>query len=325
MREGDSYAVLETFSRAAPSYTDIDEIAGQTGLTIRQVGDAVAHLERLGLPVESHPVYGHRLPVHFDLIDREKLSNQLVQSGLNWNVKGALEVGSTNDLANLAATGDVTDGTTYFTEYQSKGRGRLGRKWHSPVGSGLWFSVFRLQNLAIEDGWQVTLGAGVAVASAISALTGLEPSLKWPNDVQIDGRKVAGILTESRSDRKRLKNSTIGIGVNVHLDKSDFPPDLREIATSIRAAGGEVRRGELLAEILTQLSVVSNWKPNRILSAWRKKCRQWGLRVRVERDEGPVEGIAIDLADNGAFVVELDDGKRLYVHSGDVTHLRTLV
>jgi BirA family biotin operon repressor/biotin-[acetyl-CoA-carboxylase] ligase len=320
----DDYDVLEMLARIPQEYVDGGAIVEETGHLEPQVKKIIAHLGRLGLPAESHPVYGHRLSISYDLIDRRRVSDQLLKRGLKWEVTGALEVGSTNDLANSAAIDDAPDGTTFFAEHQSKGRGRLGRRWHSPVGSGLWFSVLRKHDLPIEEGWRVTLGAGVAVARAISSLTGLDPSLKWPNDVQIEGRKVAGILTESRSSGNRLKNSTIGIGLNVHLAEQEFPPELREIATSIQAAGGRVKRGELLGEILCQLNEVSGLTAGAVHSAWREKCGQWGHRVSVERDHGITEGLAVDLAEDGAFVIEGDDGERFSVHSGDVTHLRTI-
>ncbi|MEE2754564.1 MAG: biotin--[acetyl-CoA-carboxylase] ligase, partial [Candidatus Latescibacterota bacterium] len=224
---GDDYGVLEILARAPHDYVERGTIADQAGLQELQVQETISILGKLGLPVESHPVYGHRLSISYDLIDRRTLSDKLETQGLSWDVMGSLEVESTNDLANAAANSDASDGTSFFSEYQSRGRGRLARKWHSPVGSGLWFSVLRKHDLPIDEGWCVTLGAGIAVARAISSLTELDPALKWPNDVQIQGRKVAGILTESRSSRSRLKTSTIGIGVNVHVAESDFPVELR--------------------------------------------------------------------------------------------------
>ena len=321
---GDDYGVLEILAQAPHDYLEEGAIADQVGLKKLEVQESIRILRRLGLPVESHPVFGHRLSISYDLIDRKRLSDELENRGLSCDVKGLLEVESTNDLANAATNSTAPNGTIFFTEYQSRGRGRLGRKWHSPVGSGLWFSILQKHDLPIEQGWRVTLGAGIAVARAISCLTELDPVLKWPNDVQIQGRKVAGILTESRSSRSRLKNSTIGIGVNVHVAESDFPVEFRDTATSVQAAGAYVKRVDLLGEILVQLNDVSNWSTTDLLSSWRGKCSQWGHRVLVEWDQGTTEGVAIDLADDGAFVIEDDDGIRFSVHSGEVTHLRTI-
>jgi BirA family biotin operon repressor/biotin-[acetyl-CoA-carboxylase] ligase len=318
------YGVLEILARAGQAYTDAESLCEATRLETAGVVRVLDLLQRLGLPVESHPVYGYRLPIPFDLIDCQVVGERLRNAGAPCTVQGALDVSSTNDLVNAEAGSGGLDGFTCFAEYQSKGRGRLGRKWYSPVGSGLWFSVLRIHDLAMDGGWRVTLGTGIAVAQAVAKLTGLTPALKWPNDVHIDGRKVAGILTETRSSLNRLQSSTIGIGLNVHTDTSEFPEDLRETAVSIRSAGGHVARGDLLVEILLQLQDVSTWSGEQILNVWREKCQQWGRRVRVEGDRGIHEGIALDVAEDGAFVVELDSGESMKVHSGDVTHLRTV-
>ena len=324
MSELPDYAVLEVLARAGQAYTERASLLEAPQLSAAAVDRVLDQFRQLGLPLEAHPVYGYRLTIPFDLIDRQVVRERLREVGIAWTVEGALSVPSTNDLVNAEATSGGQDGFTCFAEYQSKGRGRLGRKWHSPVGAGLWFSVLRAHDLAMDEGWRITLGTGVAVAQAVAKLTGLEPALKWPNDIHIDGRKVAGILTETRSRGDRLQNSTIGIGLNVHTDASEFPADLREIAASIRSSGAQITRGDLLVEILTQLHAVSTWSGEQILSGWREKCQQWGKRVRVERDQGAYEGIALDVAEDGAFIVELDSGESMKVHSGDVTHLRTV-
>jgi BirA family biotin operon repressor/biotin-[acetyl-CoA-carboxylase] ligase len=316
------YAVLEVLARAQSDYVPAAVVAEAAHPVVEKIVEPIERLIRLGVPVESHPVYGFRLPVSFDLIDRHIVSEKLKAKGIDWPVHGRLETGSTNDLANSAAAEGAPDGTTFFAEHQTQGRGRLGRAWHSPVGSGLWFSVLRRHDLPIEEGWRVTLGAGLAVAEAVAGLTDLDPKLKWPNDVLIEGRKVAGILTESRMEANRLKHSIVGIGMNVHLDQSDFPPELRDIAVSVKSAGASVSRGDLLVEILALLKDAVYQDPSDLRAAWSDRCTHWGERVRVERDQGTVEGKAIELAEDGSFVIELDDATLFPVHAGDVTHLR---
>ena len=216
------------------------------------------------------------------------------------------------------------EGTTIFAEHQTQGRGRLGRAWHSPVGTGLWFSTVTLLGLPVVEGWRITLGAGLAVAEAIEQLAGITPQLKWPNDVHINERKVAGVLTESKSAGGYLTHTVIGIGVNVHLDVSDFPPGLRESAGSVLSSGGEVRRGDLLVEILTHLDGCLSMSTNELRQRWSARCSHWGEDVRVEVDGKLVVGRAESLAENGAFVVELPDGTYHAVHAGDVTRLRAV-
>ena len=323
MHVSEAYAVLEILARAQGEFVTQDAIAEMAGLTVEQTTEPVERLTRLGVPVEVHPVYGIRLPVSFDLIDRRIILKKLKARGIDWQIFGSLETDSTNDLASSAACDGAPDGTTFFAEHQAKGRGRLGRVWHSPVGAGLWFSVLRRHDLPISEGWRVTLGAGLAVAEAVARLTGLDPKLKWPNDVLINGRKVAGILTESRADGDRLRHSIVGIGVNVQHDQEEFPPELREIAVSLKSAGANVSRSDLFVEILAGLKDAMNRDPSSLREAWSSRCSHWGERVRVEQDAGTVEGKAVELGEDGSFIIELEDATRHAVHTGDVTHLRT--
>lgn len=303
-------------AKATCDYVAVDAL-GERG------ADAIDLLRRLGLPIETHPQYGVRLTVQLDAIDRAGVRTRLHDRGLTWPVHVCLETASTNDLASAGAADGAEDGSTWVAEHQTKGRGRLGRSWHSPVGTGIWMSVLRRHDLAIDEGWRVTLGAGLAVSNAIREVAGLEARLKWPNDILIDGRKAAGILAESRADGGRLRHSVVGIGLNVHLDAEAFPPDLRETATSIDMAGGSATRTDLLVGILAELDAVSRLPTDELRDAWSERCAHWGQRVRVERDCEVVEGVAHALGEDGAFVITLDDGTTFSVHAGDVTHVRS--
>jgi BirA family transcriptional regulator, biotin operon repressor / biotin---[acetyl-CoA-carboxylase] ligase len=317
-----AYAVLEALASSPSDFVSAEAVAEASGVSPKDIDEHVDQLNRLGLPTDTHPVYGFRLPIPFDLIDAKSVTDTLNSRGVPWAVNGCLETGSSNDLVASAALSGAPDGTTFFAEHQTKGRGRLGRSWHSPVGSGLWFSVLRRHDLPIDEAWRITLGAGLAVAKAIEKLTPIKPQLKWPNDVQIDGRKVAGILTESRPEGDRLRQSVIGIGVNVHLERDEFPPELRETACSVGSEGGRIGRGDLLVEILHGLATTLELASADLRGEWSDRCSHWGQAVRVERDGRLIEGRAVTLADDGAFIVEADDGSRFSVHAGEVTHLR---
>jgi BirA family biotin operon repressor/biotin-[acetyl-CoA-carboxylase] ligase len=313
------YTALEVLARSGSDYVTDSELLETTGLAADQ---AVEDLERLGIPVDQHPAYGLRIPVSYDLIDRAHVMHSLLDRGIDWRVEGFLQTESTNDLASEAAAKGASDGTTFFAEHQTRGRGRLGRTWHSPVGSGLWFSVLRRHDLAMDKGWRVTLGAGLALAESIDALTTLESSLKWPNDVQIDGKKVAGILTESRAESGRLTHSIVGIGVNVLQDHEEFPPELREIACSLQSVGGRCKRSDLLVEILVRLEGSLAQDPQHLLDRWSDRCSLWGQHVQVQFGETLVEGEAIRLGNDGVLVIGTESGEELSIYTGDVTRVR---
>src|SRR6185503_6425802 len=137
------------------------------------------------------------------------------------------ETTSTNDVVERLARDGVREGAVVFAEAQSKGRGRLGRKWISPPRKGLWFSVLLRPSLPPDAATQVTGAAATALARAIRQVTGLIPEIKWPNDILIRGKKTAGVLTELSAELDRINHIVLGIGVDVNLNAGDLPAELR--------------------------------------------------------------------------------------------------
>ena len=149
------------------------------------------------------------------------------------------ETTSTNDVIEKLARDGVKEGVVVFAESQTKGRGRLGRKWISPARKGLWFSVLLRPAMRPAAVTQLTIAAATALRRAIRAQTGLTPEIKWPNDILIRGKKVAGILTELSAELDQVKYVILGIGVDVNLGAGEFPPELRKIATSLKIETGQ--------------------------------------------------------------------------------------
>jgi BirA family transcriptional regulator, biotin operon repressor / biotin---[acetyl-CoA-carboxylase] ligase len=201
------------------------------------------------------------------------------------------------------------DGRVVVADHQLAGRGRAGRSWVSPPGRSLMFSVL-LRGVASDAAALTSLQAGVAVARALAA-QGADPRLKWPNDIQLSGRKAVGMLGELAPDGAAV---VLGIGVNVAHEPSDFPPELE--ATSLRIETGRApRRDDVLVAILRELEAVladEGW-----LDEYRRRSATIGQRVRVELADGSFEGTASDVRDDGALIV---DGRP--VIAGDVVHLR---
>src|ERR1700678_992404 len=146
------------------------------------------------------------------------------------------------------------EGAVVFAESQTKGRGRMGRTWVSPAGKGLWFTVLLRPNCPPQGTTQLTVAAATALARAITLQTGIVPEIKWPNDILIRGRKIAGILTEMRAELDRVQEVLLGIGMDVNLEAGDFSGDLRRTATSLRIETGQkVNRAELAVAVLREL------------------------------------------------------------------------
>ena len=286
-----------------------------------ELGSCIEKLTRLGYTVEAHPVNGVRLRDRADVVDREVVEDALETENLGRTLVCHLLAGSTNDLAwDLAASG-APSGTTVSAEYQSSGRGRLGRSWFSPVGSGLWVSLLIRPDWPLKMAGLLTLGVGVATAGVIASY-GADSGLKWPNDVLIRGRKVAGILTESRTEAGRISVAVIGVGINVHQEEENFPPELRDIATSLCIEGCRVSRSELLAGLLNRVEKVLAQEPEDILRNWEALAPGWGDTVRVEAGEETLHGRMTGLSDSGALILEVPEGGTRTIHAGDVQQLR---
>jgi BirA family biotin operon repressor/biotin-[acetyl-CoA-carboxylase] ligase len=233
------------------------------------------------------------------------------------------ELVSTSDrLKELARTG-APAWTAIVAERQSGGRGREGRTWQSPAG-GLYLSV--LLRLSGESPALVPLAAGVAVAEAVLGF-GVRSELKWPNDVLVGGRKLAGILAEASSGASGVEWIVLGIGVNVATLPAALPEALRETATSLLAEGArEARPAEVAAATLARLSVwydALRSEPARVVAAWRAQAVPWwGALVEVKSGGRLQTGRLAAIDEEGALVLETPAGERVRLVSGEVSRVR---
>ena len=208
----------------------------------------------------------------------------------------------------------------FVSEQQTGGKGRLGRTWASPSGTGLWFSVLLRPGILPIRVSVTTLLAGLAVCRAVRTLTGCEAKIKWPNDIVIGSRKVCGILTEMTAEIDRIEFVVVGIGVNVN--NAAFPEPIREKATSLKLeSGGAVRRVALLQNILLQFETLLKRNAEADPAFWeeyRARCVSLGRRVGFTRRGVPVRGTAVDVSPAGELIVLLPDGTREAVTAGEV-------
>ena len=232
---------------------------------------------------------------------------------------------STNDALRRLAADGAADGTVVLADEQTAGRGRWGRSWHSPPGRGLHLSVLFRPASPPRDAVRWTLAAAVAACEACRELTGCPVEIKWPNDLLIQGRKVAGILAELRSGRASSE-LVVGIGINVDHRPEDFPRELAGRATSLRMASGrpdldrEILAVELLRRLASAVDRLSRgeWAP--IARRWEELApAAYDRRVRVARGPAvaPCEGQTAGLDASGALRVRRDDGTIVCVREAD--------
>ena len=214
-------------------------------------------------------------------------------------------------------------GTIVCAEMQTKGRGRLGRSWISPKYKGIYCSIILRPKLSPSDLSKLTLLTAVAVAEAVEKMANIQPMIKWPNDILVKNKKLAGILTELRAEVDQMKFVVIGIGLNVN----NLGVQLVDGATSLKnETGRNFSRVEVLQEILR---VFERWYCRcdkgdfeKIFRAWRDRSSTLGNRVRVIDPASIVEGVAIDLDHDGGLLIRLDSGVVVKKMAGDVVQLR---
>lgn len=270
--------------------------------------------------------------------DRVRFGTRLTTRRLGRTLMARAEVGSTNDEAWDALAVDAPDGTIVVADAQTRGRGRAGRTWHTASGRALALSVLLHQGCDRRTLGLLPLAAGLAVAQALETL-GAAPALKWPNDVLLGGRKVAGVLCESRRIQPAPGYSTsppgqegvsvvaraaavVGVGVNVAQDAGDFPPEIAETATSLALAGIATDRESVAAAFLDALEIL--WSGLQaggraeLLAAWSARADFWGRTVTVRAPAGELRGVARALDPDGALVLVLEDGTETLVLAGDL-------
>jgi len=241
---------------------------------------------------------------------------------LEWQIHRYQDVASTNDVAAQLAERGADEGSVVVAEAQSAGRGRHGRTWSSPAGAGLYVStVLRPRP---EVALLLTIAAGVSIAEGIQAASGLSPSVKWPNDVFVGARKLAGILAEAGMSATGVSHVVVGFGINVL--PAAFPPDVASRATSLEGElGRPVDRGLLLSACLDGLASryadLQEGRAASVLEAWRARAATM-LRRPVEWDRGDIRsrGVAENIDDTGALLVRTDAGL-VRVISGEVRWL----
>jgi BirA family biotin operon repressor/biotin-[acetyl-CoA-carboxylase] ligase len=228
-------------------------------------------------------------------------------------------VGSTMDLARREAEAGCPEGTVVLADEQTSGRGRLGRRWVSPPGANLYLTV--VLRPSRESLRRLSMVTPLAVAEAVERVTGLRATVKWPNDVLLSGKKVAGILIESELAGDEVRFALVGPGINVNLDVSRFE-ELRDIATSLAAESGRsVSREELLAAFLLRLEQLYLAPPEAedAYRLWKARLDTLGRQVRVSFGEQVEQGLAEDAADDGSLILRRRDGSTVRIEAGDVT------
>jgi len=322
---GSEELVLGFLAEAGDEFVSGEAISDKLGLSRAAVWKHVESLRSQGYRIDAVPARGYRLREIPDRLTELELRPLLATHDLGQVLHCHGELVSTNDLAKQLAEDGAAHGETVVAEGQTGGRGRRGRGWSSPPGKNLYLSVVLRPELPPQRAPEITLVASVALCHAVRQ-AGVEATIKWPNDLMVGGRKLAGILTEMAADPDRVQWIVLGLGVNLNAGPQDLPEELREVATSVGAQRGQPVPRALFAAAV--LALLETWLDRHAAEGFEPVRREWralsgtlGRPVRVVLDGGPIEGVAEDVDESGALVVR-SGAASVRVLSGDVQMLR---
>jgi BirA family biotin operon repressor/biotin-[acetyl-CoA-carboxylase] ligase len=297
-------------------------IAREIGVTRYAVWSWVEKLRTLGVRVKGHAGAGYRIERAPDVLVPGLLKPRLRGTIFQNNLYHFFKTASTNDVALDLGHRGAPEGTVVIAEEQAAGRGRLGRTWHSEQAKGIYASVLLRPNISPASAAMLTLVAGLAARDAVAAQTGLEPDIRWPNDLLLGGKKFAGILTEMHAQPDWIQFVVVGIGMNVNQER--FPDELAQTATSLRNANGHAHsRLELLVRLLLELQGYYNRfvaeGPGTIIARFgRASSYARGKRVQIHTATETFVGTTEGLEPSGLLRVRRDGGRIETIVSGDV-------
>jgi BirA family biotin operon repressor/biotin-[acetyl-CoA-carboxylase] ligase len=323
-------AILEAFYQAAGQFVRPGYLAELLKATAPKVSAEIAELQKIGYDIESHPHLGYRLVGVPDRLTADDIKARLdsPRAAAKWNRNKNVapiigseilvfeETSSTNDVIARMARTHPGEGLAVFAESQSRGRGRHGRAWISPRGKGLWFSVLLRPKIKPAAATRITVLASVAIAYAIRQISGVEARIKWPNDVIINGKKVAGILTELQVETDEVIAAIVGIGIDVNCLREEIP----ELATSLFIETGQPQdRTALAATVLSTLQNFYFAPFETVIAEWARLCVTLGRQVVVTIGDRSIEGQAQALDGDGALLLRKDNGHIERIIGADAT------
>jgi BirA family biotin operon repressor/biotin-[acetyl-CoA-carboxylase] ligase len=312
--------------RGAEEYVSGQTICRELEITRAAVWKQVQALRRQGYAIDGVSSQGYRLrevPDALHVLETDP-GIRTDRIGRTILVKEVTE--STNDdLWELGRRG-AEEGTVVIAEMQRAGKGRRGRQWVSPANRNLYMSVLLRPPFPPADAAMVTLMAGVVLCRALEEVFSLQPQIKWPNDLLLEGRKAAGILAEMDAEQEGIRFLVLGMGVNLNMGREMFPKDIRYPATSVQLVlGRPVERLPFARSLLEHLDrgygELLLGRGAAVLKDWHRYCAHPEERLEVRTAQGTLEGRFRGLDEEGSMILETAPGKTEKVRAGDVVRV----
>lgn len=309
--------------RSADGYISGQELCNRFGVSRTAVWKAINQLKEAGYEIEAQQNKGYRLMAAPDLMTEAEIKSLM---HTDWVAKEVLyfdTIDSTNTKAQELAEKGYPSGTLVVADKQESGKGRRGRSWVSPSGTGIFMTLMIKPDINPNNASMLTLVAALAVAKAITSVTGEKAMIKWPNDIVVNGKKVCGILTEMNAQFDYINHIVVGIGINVHNES--FPEEISQMASSlmIEAGGKRFHRAQIIAETMSYFEqYYDTFLKTQDLSALVREYDEllvnMNKAVRVLDPKEPFDGKAMGITPKGELIVDTWESRKL-VSSGEVS------
>ncbi|NBI30504.1 biotin--[acetyl-CoA-carboxylase] ligase [Chengkuizengella marina] len=317
--------IIQIFLDHPNQYISGEKLSEELNCSRTAIWKHIQTLKKKGYMFESTPRLGYRmLKTPPEPLDVSRIISALNTRCMGLKIKYLQEVDSTQTMAAEMVKKGEEEGTVIIAEQQTDGRGRLGRKWFSPPGTGIWMSMILKPQIPLQFIHQLTLLISVAICRVIKRMLDVDVGIKWPNDLYINGKKVCGILLESSAEDERVKHVIAGVGISVNLLQKDIPEDLKDKMTSLCIETGiKCNREELLISLfkeweeLYMLYLSEGFAPIRIL--WEALSICLHCPIQVHTHQGIVKGKAYGMDEMGALMIRDEEGKEHKIYSGDVS------
>ena len=311
--------------KSHPESLSGETISRHLNLTRTAVWKRIGNLRNSGYVIEASTRSGYRLIRAPDLLLPSEILPILQTRWMGKRIHYFNTLDSTNSTAYQLALKGAGEGEAVIAESQEKGRGRMGRQWVSPPFLNLYLSVILRPKLPPHQASLMTFMAAVATADAMEGYSGVSPIIKWPNDLLLRKRKVAGLLNEIHSETDRIHFVVLGMGVNLNMDEKHFPPELRDKATSLKEEMGRpVSRKDFVGHLFKSLEqwyeifLKEGGAP--VLKAWRDRARIQGKEVRVTSFGEVLIGRAVEVDSDGALILQTKGGVQKRIVAGDIEY-----
>lgn len=315
---GLKHEVLRLLEENRESYLSGQEIANRLAFSRTAVWKAIHSLKEEGYQIHAVSNKGYQLDISCDLLSSEGIHAYLAEDLKQLPIYVYQQIGSTNTEAKQQALNGAPHGTIILAEEQTQGRGRLGRKFYSPKGTGIYMSIILRPQLHLNQAIQVTTTVAVAICRVIEKLTNQNPHIKWVNDIYLGKQKICGILTEAVTDFESGQVEFIILGIGLNVNTVDFSADLHEIAGSLNPK--DVTRNQLCAHLLNELfSLFSKLNDPQVLEEYKSKSNVLGNWITFMKNQESYEAFAEDINEQGGLVVRLKNDEKMILNSGEIS------